>query len=204
MEQKIQQLTEKIYLEGVEKGEKKAEEIIKAAEQKRAEIITEAQKQAKQVTDDAARKAGELYKNTESEIKLAAQQAVDTLKQKVIDLIAAQTIEENVAKSLGNAQVIVELVKTFFQNWRASSMQSASLDVLLPQNKQVELEKAFKTSAAAELSKGLSIQFTKSVTGGFQIKPSNAGYKISFTDEDFMEFFKEFLRPRSRKYLFGE
>jgi V/A-type H+-transporting ATPase subunit E len=37
---------------------------------------------------------------------------------------------------------------------------------------------------------------------GFKVGPADGSYVISFTDEDFNNFFKAYLRPKSTELLF--
>ena len=66
MENKIQELTEKIYAEGVEKGQAEADCIVEEAKAKAADVIKNAQAEAeaivaaaKKAADEAAKKAQE-------------------------------------------------------------------------------------------------------------------------------------------------
>ena len=52
------------------------------------------------------------------------------------------------------------------------------------------------------LDRGLEITFEDGVKSGFQIRPRDGSYKISFEEEDFVSFFREFLRERTRRRLF--
>ncbi|NLO11970.1 MAG: V-type ATP synthase subunit E, partial [Candidatus Cloacimonetes bacterium] len=40
------------------------------------------------------------------------------------------------------------------------------------------------------------------VKNGFNLVPADGGYKLSFTDEDFANLFKGYLRPRTSQILF--
>ena len=70
MENKIQELTEKIYAEGVEKGKVEADRLVAEAKAKAADIIKDAQRQAEDLIVAAQKKVAELEANTRSEIKL--------------------------------------------------------------------------------------------------------------------------------------
>ena len=50
---------------------------------------------------------------------------------------------------------------------------------------------------------GVEASFSKKVAGGFRIGPKDGGYFISFTDETFNELISEYLRPATKKLLFG-
>ena len=72
MNTKLQELTDKIYLEGVEKGNAEAKVIIENADTKAADIVAKAQAQAAEIIAKAEFQAAELSKNTKSELKLFA------------------------------------------------------------------------------------------------------------------------------------
>ena len=72
MDNKIQELTEKIYNEGVEKGKEEAQRIVNEAKETEKKMLVEAHKQADQILADAKKSAQELKNNTEAELKLCA------------------------------------------------------------------------------------------------------------------------------------
>jgi V/A-type H+-transporting ATPase subunit E len=203
MEQKIQELTEKIYQEGVEKGKSQARKIIADAQEKASGIIADAKSEAEKIIAGANQQAAELKRNTEAEIKLSGTQALSAIKQQILDLVTAKTVNDSMAASLSEPSVIKEFVALVVQNWKMGK-EVPRLEVLLPAQKQQELEKTFQKGGSDLLKKGLSLSFSKSIKAGFRIGPQDGSFKISCTDEDFAEFFKEYLRPRTRTWLFGE
>ena len=62
MDTKIQELTDKIYKEGVEKGNEEAARIISDAEARKKALIEEAEAQAKEIVTAAEKKVAELKK----------------------------------------------------------------------------------------------------------------------------------------------
>lgn len=204
MEQKITELTEKIYKEGVEKGEKEKKSIIDSAKQEAEKIIANAQKEAGKVIQDAEVKAGEMKKNAESEIKLSSQQAISALKQKIVDLLIVNAVDENVTKAISDPGVVKELLLTVVKNWKFKENEAPSLEILLPEKDRDDLKKSVEASVQKLLKGGVTISFSKAIKEGFRIGPSGSSFKISLTDEDFNEFFKEYLRPKTRSFLFEE
>ena len=71
MDQKLQELTNKLFEEGVVKGNQEAERIISEATQKAKEIIENANNEANKIIENAGKKSEELTKNTQSELQLA-------------------------------------------------------------------------------------------------------------------------------------
>jgi V/A-type H+-transporting ATPase subunit E len=204
MEQKIQELTGKIYQEGVQKGEERARLIIAEAESKAAGILADAKAQGEKIIADAQKQAGEIKRNLESELKLSGTQAISAIKQQIANTVSARVVEGAITSSLSDPTTIKELVSTVVQNWKVSAGEVPTLEILLPLAKQGELQDAFKKGASDLLKKGLQLSFTNNVKAGFKIGPLDGTYRISLTDEDFQEFFKEYLRAKTRSYLFGE
>jgi V/A-type H+-transporting ATPase subunit E len=202
MEQKIQEITEKIYREGVEKGEAQAKKIIAEAQEKAAAIVAEAKARAEKSIADAARQALEMKRNAEAEIRLAGGQAISAIKQRILDLICTKLIDANMTAVLSDPGTVKDLVCLIVKNWRTDA-EAPRLDVLLPAQKQEELCKAFEHGASDLMKKGLTLAFSKSLKAGFQIGPKDGAFKVSLSDEDFAEFFKEYLRPKTHAYLFG-
>jgi V/A-type H+-transporting ATPase subunit E len=54
------------------------------------------------------------------------------------------------------------------------------------------------------MNKGLEFSFSPDVRTGFKIGPADGSYLISFTDDDFLNFLKAYLRPKTSHLLFGE
>ncbi len=204
MERKIAELTQKIYQEGVEKAEQKAEEIVGDAQARSERIVADAKKKAEEIVSESEQKAQELRRNVESEIKLSSQQAIASLKQQIVDLIMVKGLDQPVSKTLSDPDVVRKMVETVAANWKTGGKDAPNLEVLLPDQNRKELEKAFKGGILDSLKKGVSVTFTRNIKGGFQIAPQDGTFKISLTDEDFNEFFREFLRPKTRTFLFGE
>jgi V/A-type H+-transporting ATPase subunit E len=78
------------------------------------------------------------------------------------------------------------------------------MKVILSESNRDKLEDYFKNNLADELNKGLEVTFTKNMKSGFKIGPSDGSYIISFTDDDFTNFLKSYLRPKTSQLLFEE
>ena len=204
MDQKVKELTEKLYHEGVEKGGQKAQEIIRAAEERSAAILDEAKVQAEKIFAEAEKKAGELKRNMEADIRLSAGQAMSALKQQIVDALMLTVVDRPVSAALADPATIKEFLKILIQSWNAPGGEPVALEILLPENKKEEILSALKAGLQDELRRGLTLRFLKNIKAGFQIQPQGSAFKISLTDDDFREFFKEYLRPKTRAFLFGE
>jgi len=204
MEQKIAELTEKLFNEGVQKGEDEKKSIIEAAEKEAVTIKDNAKKEAEKIISEAAAKAEEMKRNAESEIKLSSQQAISALKQKIVNIIMTKTLDEKTSSTLADPDVLKNLISTIVSNWKTGGQEIQTLEALLPEKNRGILEKSLEGSMRDILKEGLTLNFSRNIKSGFQIGPENGTFKISMTDEDFKEFFKDFLRPKTRSFLFEE
>jgi V/A-type H+/Na+-transporting ATPase subunit E len=93
MDSKIQQLTETIYKEGLQKAREEEIVILKEAKERAAGIEREALKEAERIVAEAGEKARELKKQVDSEIKMTMNQAVSAMKQEITSLITMKVIQ---------------------------------------------------------------------------------------------------------------
>ncbi len=202
MQTKLQELTEKIYQEGVNKANEEAEKIIKSAKKEADGIVSGAKKEAEDIIKDAKKEAEELKKNSMNELQLSARQLISDTQQKIVKLIEAEAIEPEIKDAFKDAKFTRDVVLELVKNWNPKGDKPVDLKVLLPEKKQKEFEGAFKDKAKDVINKGLELSFSEKIKGGFKIGPKEGGYLISFTDEDFDNFFRAYLRPRLIEMLY--
>lgn len=198
MDQKLKELTEKLYNEGVAKGTQQADQIVADAQQKAEEIEAQARAKAEAIVADAEKKAADLEKNTRSELQLASRQMISALEQEVTNRVNGSIVSASVEAATGDQAFIQELILAAVTNWA----EKQDLLVVVPDNRKKEVEDFFAAKAKALLDKGLAIDAVNNIKAGFQIGPADGSYKVSFTQEDFIAFFKEFIRPKVVELLF--
>jgi len=193
---KLEELTSKIYAEGVEKGNQEAQAIIAKAEEKAAQIVADAQKQAEETIRKAQDKAQELDKNTRSELKMFAAQSVNALKTEVTDLVNGQVAKDSVKAATAD--------KAFMQGIIAKMAEQMVKDgqVAIEAKDAEALKAYFEANAKDLLNKGITINEVKGMKTDFCLKAENGGYKLAFGDAEFEAYFREFLRPQLRELLF--
>jgi V/A-type H+-transporting ATPase subunit E len=200
MTKKLQDLTEKIYNEGVQKANEEAEAILKEAREKASAIEKEAEKKAGQTIEDAEKKAEEIKKHVESEMKMALEQSMAALKQDIAGLVTMEALEPSTKELFSDKKYLGNLIEKTIDGW--IKKESMDLEVILPESQRKEMEDHFKKQLANHLNKGLQLSFSKNMKSGFKVGPADGSYVISFTDEDFNNFFKAYLRPKSTELLF--
>ena len=203
MENKLEQLTRKLYDEGLSKGRARADELVAEAEEKAKKIVADARAEAERILIEAQQSANELKKNTQTEIALAARQSVATLKESIRTMIVTRTADKAVSGAMLDEKFVKELLLEVVRNWKTNG-EDSQLKVLLTAARRQELEAAFAASTKSLLEEGVELEYADGVKNGFRIGPKDGGYYLSFSDTDFNALLEEYLRPQVAELLYGE
>ena len=198
---KLQELTDKLYNEGLSKGRQEGEELLAKAKVQAEEMVAKAQAEAAQIVAAAQKQADEIKSKVASDIKMASSQSLAATKKDIETLIVGKMADEPVKKALASADFVKELIQAVAAKFTTEG--PVDLALILPENLQKELESFVTNELAKSLNAGIEASFSKKVSGGFKIGPKDGGYFVSFTDETFSELIAEYLRPATKKILFG-
>jgi V/A-type H+-transporting ATPase subunit E len=196
MEKNIQLLTEKMFRDGVEKGQAEAERIVAEAKAQAETIIATARKEAEAAKTSAQKAADELNANTRSELKLYAVQTMNALKSEISTLITDSVVKESAKNIVSDkdvmGQFIIAMAKQFGDKGAVISTTDAE-----------GLKAYFAKKAADLLNKGVTINEVNGQKTFFTIEPKDGSFKMNFGEEEFENFFKSFLRPQLVEMLFA-
>lgn len=201
MQNKLQELTDRLYNEGLSKGKQEGEELLAKAKVQAEEIVAKAQAEAAQIVAAAQKQAEELKAKTASDVRMASSQCLAATKNDIETLIVGKMTDDAVKTALSSADYVKGLIKAVAEKF--STDGPVELAVVLPETMKKELEPFVTDELAKILGKGVEASFSKKVSGGFRIGPKEGGYFISFTDGTFTELISEYLRPATKKLLFG-
>ncbi|MEG0788680.1 MAG: hypothetical protein RSB23_02855 [Alistipes sp.] len=202
MENKLQQLTQKLYDEGLEKGRTEAERLVTEARAEAAKIISEARAEAEAIAHQAQVKAEDVEKNTLTEIALAGKQAVAKIKAEIASMIIAKSTVQGVKDAAMDPAFIKEMLLSVAKNWNGKDSSKVELKALLPEAERKTLDVSFEKNVSALLAAGVEVGYSKEVKSGFKVGAKNGGYYISFADEDFDALLKEYLREKVSQMLY--
>ena len=194
MENKLQELTDKLYKEGLSKGKEEGEAILAKANEKATQIIDDARKQAEAIIKDAEAQAEDLKSKVEGDVKMAAAQSLQATRKDIENLMVGGMTSKQVSSALSSADFIKGIISTVAEKF----------SLILPEKMRSELEPFVSSELAKLLGNGIDASFSKNINGGFRIGPKDGSYFISLTDETFKDLIREYLRPATRKILFGE
>ena len=192
----LSELTNKIYAEGVEKGNAEAAAIVAKAQEQAAAIVAKAEKEAAEKIAAAEAKLAELDKNTRAELKLFAEQSVSALKTEVTNLLTEQVAADSVKAATADAKFMQGVIA------KLAEQMAKDGDVTIEAKDAEALKAYFAANAKGLLEKGVKINEVKGIKTDFAIVPEKGGYKLNFGEKEFVEYFKEFLRPQLIEVLF--
>ncbi len=196
---KLQELTEKLYNEGLSKGREDAERMVAEAEQKAAALVAEAEEKAAAIIKNAEQKAVELKKNNETEMTLATRQMVAALRENIANLVVAKVGEPSVHAALLDVEFVKEMLLAVARAWNGESM---SLEATLPAEMKAKFDAEAEGAVKALLAEGIEVGYSEKVKSGFKVAPKEGGFYISFTEEDFSALLAEYLKEKVTKMLF--
>lgn len=204
MQNKLQELTDKLYNEGLSKGKQEAEEMVAKAKKDAAAILADARAESDKIVSAAQKDALDIKQKMETEIKMAFRQTITTLKNQIENTLISNSINKPVTAVADNTSFLKELIMSAISAFNPKGSDMVSLSLLLPENKRIELESFFKSEATKQIKDSVKIKFDNKIQNGFKIGPAKEGYHISFTDKDLQHLFSEFLKPKTREFLFNE
>ncbi len=203
MSDKLKELTDRLYRDGVEKARNEAETILADAGINKDEIIRKAEMDAAAILEKGRKDADALRSRMESELAMAARQAEGALKQRIINILSDTVLTEGVQNALNDEALLNDLIVSTMGAW-ADDGKIPEISLVLSDSKKDLLIKGLKSSLKKQIDDGLSIEFSDRMKSGFRIESKDGSYAMSFTEKDFEEFFRSFIKEKTRAALFGD
>ena len=204
MQNKLQELTDKLYSEGLSKGKKEAEELKAKAKKEAEQIISKANQEYKEILEKAKKDAEDFRLKTENEIKMVARQSLATVKQNIENIIVTNATATPIKEKMESTDFLGEIIREAVKAFNPGTNDAVTLEVLLPESKKEELDNFIKNNILNQFNKGVEFGFDKKTRSGFKIGAKGEGYHIVFSDEEFQSLVSQYLKPVTRQFLFNE
>ena len=153
MQNKLQELTDRLYNEGLSKGRQEADQLLAKARQEAQAIVAQAREEAESIRAAAEKQAAETRTMVEGDLKMASTQAGSASRQQVENMVITKAVANPVGAALSDSSFVQELIATVVKAFNAANPDGVGLDVILPESKQNALEQAFTNEAVKNLSK---------------------------------------------------
>lgn len=197
MDNKIEQLTKKLYDEGVSKGIQESEEIIAKAKADAQKIVADAEKQASEIIEASKKEAEDLSKNSRAELAMATTQIVGELKLQIADIIDVKTLKADVTAAFSSEDFVKSLILEVIKHWDKESVK-----LYIETNKKEDIKKYYESVISKQFKGEVEIVGDNALSTGFRIAPKDGSYFIDFNAEQFDNMLKGYLRATLNELLF--
>lgn len=201
MSNKLQELTERLYSEGLSKGKEEGARILEEAGKQADEIVAKAKAEAEAIKAEAEKQAADLQSKVRSDLKMAAEQCLQATRKDIENILTGCICNEGVDKALGDTDFLKQIISAVAEKFSAT--ESVDIALVMPEKLRKELEPWAKKELASKIGKGIEAEFSKKIEGGFTIGPKDGSYFVSLTEDTFRKLISEYLRPVTKKILFG-
>ena len=202
MQNKLQELTDKLYNEGLSKGRQEGEQILADARKQADKLVAQAKAQAESIVAQARKEAADLKHKADSDLALASRETLSRTRQSIESLVVAQMSELAVKDALSETAFVKEIITAVAKGFNKD--EACELSIILSESQKAALEPFVKNELSKMLGAGVEVSFSKKMGGGMKIGPKDGGYFISLDEAAFNELISSYLRPATRKILFGE
>ena len=203
MQDKLQELTDRLYNEGLSKGKHDGEELVQKAQAEADRIIAYAKAEADRIVAQANKEAEELKTKVEADVKMAATQSIAVTKQEIEKMVVTKVAEQGVKASMSSSEFVKEMIKDVVKAFNPNNAAPVALDFILPEAMKAEVEPFVQHEIASQFKGEVKVDYSKKLNGGFKVSPKEGGYLLQFTDEEFTQLIANYLRPATKKILFG-
>ena len=203
MQDKLQELTDRLYNEGLSKGKQEGEELLQKAHAEAEAIVAQAHAEAERIIAQANREAEELKTKVTADVKMAATQSIAVTKQEIEQMVVTKAAAQGVKANMTNAEFVKELVMSVVKAFNPQNASPVALDLILPEALKAQMEPFVQSEIAQQFQGEVKVEYSKKMNGGFKVAPREGGYVLQFTDDEFTQLIANYLRPATKKILFG-
>ena len=202
LNQNLNTLVDKLNNEGIEKAKDKAQQIITEAQLQASVLIEEAKKRISSMETKSLAEMTHKRDNVNSELKSAGQQTVHTIKNELVSIITNKIAFHGITESLSDKEFMQKIIFSVLQKWN-SIENNLRFELLLNKEDEIQLKDFIDQHIKKELAIELEIVVENKIKSGFKIGVKNENYYVSFSDEEFENFFKSYFRERTIEWVYS-
>ena len=196
-------MTDKLYNEGLSKGKQDGEALLQKAHAEADDIVAQARAEAERIIAQANKEAEELKTKVAADVKMAATQSIAVTKQEIEQMLVTRAAQQGVSQTLSSADFAKELITNVVKAFNPQNASPVALDMILPESMKAQIEPFITAEVAKTFNGEIRVDYSKKMNGGFKVSPREGGYMLQFTDEEFTQLMANYLRPATKKILFG-
>lgn len=201
-ENKLQEITQKLYEEGLSKGKLEGERILSEAKQEAERCKEMVQAEMEKLRKDTELQIAREKEKAEAELKRGLRQMVSEIKSEIEECLLSKTIESSVNMAFNQVDFVKKLLIEAVKSFGNSENDKSNIEILVPEPLLDEYNKILKAEMSDLLKNGMEVRSKKNLKVGFEIRSKEKGYKLSFTEDDFSALLKQYAGDSLRKWIF--
>lgn len=213
----VQELIDKLKKQGVNEGQKQAEQIIKEANSKASHIISKAQAEADKMLSDARQTIDVERKTSHEAIKTAFRDTEIALRSKVREAFSAH-LKRLVSLAMEDKDFIKQLVLVIATQKKEELAQASQVEILLPSDIFESDENGTHLSQEGKkrmqhlvlgitdgmLREGIELKPSTEFKRGIKVRLKGKDIELDLTDDAFSDLLLKYLLPRYREIVSGQ
>ncbi|MBN8836177.1 MAG: hypothetical protein J0I09_02880 [Sphingobacteriia bacterium] len=198
----LQPLIQKVHDEGIAKANEQAQQIVADAKQQAAELLEQTKQHIAKMEAHSLSEMNHKRDSLNSELKAVSKQAISTIKNELALVISNRISSKGVGDALSEKDFLQKIILSVLKKWNPVE-SNIQFELLLNKEDEVQLKDFFEQRIKIELGTELEIVVENKIKSGFRIGVKNEGYYVGFSDEDFENFFKGYLRKKTLEWIYG-
>lgn len=209
----VQELIDRLSLEGVAEGRQQAEQIVADAQKKADSIVESARGQANDILKQAREEAQQFQAAGEDALRLAARDAVRDFGARVHEGLR-QRLQELVRHQMKDADVLKRLILAIARK-ATDDLDDEQLEILLPAESLTEeeirstieggtpdaLTEFMQGVIGDDLREGLRVKLSRRTGAGLTVRVVSQNVEIDLTDDAITDLLAKHLLPRYRAIM---
>jgi V/A-type H+-transporting ATPase subunit E len=200
---KLQELIETLKKQGVDSGEKAAQEIVESARKQAEGVMAQARAEAASIVAQAKGESEKQMKRLQSSMEIAASQFVNHLKGLIEEHFLTLPLKKEIEGAMSDPAFMKTLMTRFVETYAANPGHE-EIQLLLPKGAEKQLMASAMELMSRHYAKGnkgeplvLSLE-AQDIKFGFQVNKKDGHVRLDFSDEAFLSLFLQFLSPQFR------
>ena len=135
---KLQELTEKLYNEGLSKGKEEGQALLDKAKAEAEGLLAGARSEAEAILEQAGKDAEALRSKAESDVRMASLQALQATRSDIENLLVSGLVADGTKSALSSADFLKGIIRAVAE--RFSAQEPEDIALVLPESLRGELE----------------------------------------------------------------
>lgn len=195
----LNEMIQKIKLEGIQEAEKRAEEIIKEAETKASKIIHKARSDAEAIVKHAENEIKRKEDASKVALEQAARNIILSVRASLTEIFT--TLVKKECQTVLSGETLKTLIFKVVEGWQIEKNGDICLEVLLSETDRDTLHEVFLTRLNEEIRSGIELKVHKNIEKGFRVGVRGEHSYFDFTDEGIADALAAYLNPKFYNFI---